>query len=94
MNLGIYSIKDIKCDAFMPLFVMQNDIQAMRAFYQTTEDPTTQLNKYPEDFVLFKIGNFDDKTGHLYEDLKYLISAIGVKNELFKKGENLNEKEN
>ena len=60
MNLNIYSIYDEAAQAYMTPFFMHNDQLAIRAFSnQTTGE--TQIANHPEQFILFKIGSYNDK---------------------------------
>lgn len=49
-----------------PLFVPSVAV-ATRSFTDEVRrvDPQNQLNKHPEDFVLFHLGEYDDETGEL-----------------------------
>lgn len=78
MILSIYSIKDVKVDAFMPLFVMQSDVMAFRAFHQLVSDDKTQVSKYPADFALYRLGTFNDATGVVLSRVEFLTSAAGI----------------
>jgi len=59
----VFTIYDSKMEAYMQPFFMSQKGQAVRAFTDTVNDPTSQFNKHPEDFTLFEIGEYDDATG-------------------------------
>ena len=59
----IYTVYDSKLEAYMQPFFMQSKGQAVRAFTDSVNDPSTQFNKHPEDFTLFELGEYDDSTG-------------------------------
>lgn len=65
MKLLVFSVRDLKASAYMQPFFMQKIGQAMRAFGDTVQDGKSVLGKHPEDFELFKIGEFDDESGEL-----------------------------
>lgn len=65
MKLGLYAIMDRKLGSFARPFTMVNDAMAVRAFQSAKQDPASELSKYPEDFVLYAVGTFDDDTGAL-----------------------------
>lgn len=67
MNLKIYSVYDSKAKFFSAPFFCINDDIAIRSFTEATNDSSTQLNKFPEDFSLHTIGTFDPDTGTIHK---------------------------
>lgn len=64
MIYGIYAIKDSK-SSFMPCTVDTNDATAIRNFEHAVAQPGSLLASHPNDFALFKLGEFDDIGGTL-----------------------------
>lgn len=72
----MFGIKDLKAEAFLPIFPSSTVGMAKRVFMEHVNNPESQFNKYPEDFVLFEIGEFDDSTGILAPcNLRHLGTA-------------------
>lgn len=65
MKLNIYSIYDKAVQAYMRPFFLQADSAAKRAFGDLVVDADHEISKHPEDYALFRIGEFDDGTGEL-----------------------------
>ena len=65
MMLQIYSIYDSKSKAFSQPFSSANDQVAIRQFTTLASEQGNNVNKFPEDFSLHHIGEFDDSTGML-----------------------------
>lgn len=65
MLLKIYSIRDAKAENFNPPFYAQTHGIAERNFRQLVNDEKSQVNKYPTDFDLYYIGEFDDNSGKI-----------------------------
>lgn len=63
MNLEMYSVFDVKAQAFGTPFAMQNDALAVRAFAEHCQNEEEMFFKYPEDFQLYRVGNFNQRTG-------------------------------
>lgn len=61
------TVYDLKAQTYSNPFVSTNTATAIRDFTQAVNDPTTQLNKFPADFTLFEIAEFDDVTGFIKE---------------------------
>ena len=63
MKLKIYSIYDSVAQAFQKPFYMHNDGEALRMFQQAVNDPheNNVINKHPEQFTLFHVGEWEDK---------------------------------
>ena len=81
MKTKVYVIYDSKAEAYMQPFHMHEDAQAMRAFTDTVNgDPNTSVYQHPEDFALFWIGYYDDKTAMFTQDgpLMHIVSGHTV----------------
>lgn len=63
--MKFYSVLDVKVESYSAPFAAANDAQAFRSFEQAIQDPQTTLSKYPEDFTLWRIGEFAEETGRL-----------------------------
>lgn len=59
----MFSIYDIKAEAYLKPFYMQSKGQAIRAFTESLQDPESGMGKWPADFTLFELGEFDDACG-------------------------------
>jgi hypothetical protein len=60
MYQELFTIKDQKAEVFFPPFVCANEQVAQRIFGNAIQDPAHQFGKNPEDYVLFKVGSYDD----------------------------------
>ncbi|WNK13720.1 MAG: nonstructural protein [Microvirus sp.] len=60
-----FTVYDTKSAIFANPFVSQNKMTALRDFQQAANDPQSQISNYPEDFILFEIGTFDENTGSI-----------------------------
>lgn len=59
----VFAIRDTKAEAFMQPFFTPAAGIAIRMFTDLVNDGKSTAFKYPDDFVLFEIGQFDDATG-------------------------------
>lgn len=64
MVTGIYAIKDAK-STFLPCTVDVNDATAVRNFENAVRQPGSLLASHPNDFALFKVGEYDNVSGHV-----------------------------
>lgn len=63
MTLQIYAIHDVKAQCFgNPFFLSHNGI-ALREFSDLSNDPQSRINKHPEDYKLYNLGEYDDNSG-------------------------------
>lgn len=76
MKSKVFTIYDSKMEAYMNPFLMATKGQALRAFTDNVNDPQSQLNRHPEDFTLFEIGEYDDHTGEYI--MAKVKTALGV----------------
>lgn len=83
MKFKIYSIKDTKI-GFMQPFYQANQAVAIRAFNNAVNaKEANNINQNADDMELWELGEFDDQTGEIKSEVKYVIKA----NDLIKKGE-------
>lgn len=66
MILEVYSVFDSKAKAFMQPWYAANQFVALRHFVSAVNDPATVFYKHPSDFVLYRLGSFNDETGVLW----------------------------
>lgn len=59
----VFSVFDSKAGSFSTPFFSVNKAVALRDFGQAVNDQKSQLFLYPEDYILFELGSFDDSTG-------------------------------
>lgn len=77
MKLNIYTVFDTKANAFLPPFFLPTDGMAVRTFKDAAEDEKHAFYKNAEDYILYRIGSYDDGTALLTpEKLESLGCAI------------------
>lgn len=64
-TLNIYAVLDVKAQIYSQPHFMQTNGVAIRSFATACEDTNTQFNKYPEDYSLYEIGNYNVETAEL-----------------------------
>lgn len=80
MKINIYSIKDTKVGAFKSPFYAQNNMVAMRSLKNAVNDKNGgELYLNAEDFQLFNLGEFDDITGQITNNVEFICNAIDLK---------------
>lgn len=65
MNLKVFSVYDSKTEAYMTPFFMRSKGEAIRGFADVVNDGQSTMCKYPHDYTLFEIGEWDDTTARL-----------------------------
>jgi len=63
MTTIIFTIFDIKADAYMEPWFLPTPQLAIRAFGDACNDPEHSFGKHLEDYYLVKIGSFDRNSG-------------------------------
>lgn len=82
MLLKVFTVYDSKAEFYMQPFCMKSKGEAIRAFSESCNDDKTSLGKYPADFTLFEIGEFDDAKGTYL--LHNTLINCGIGNEFVK----------
>lgn len=63
MIYKIFSVWDLKTEAYMQPFFSPTLGSGIRAFLDASQEPNSMLAKHPSDFHLHHVGEFDDSTG-------------------------------
>lgn len=79
----LYSVKDVKSGIFASPFVSENEQTASRALQTTLFTSQDSLLKmYPEDYILYQIGQFDNETGFVVpEELQRIANCCELINQ-------------
>lgn len=80
MKLKIYSIRDSKAEIFNTPFYQKTHGEAERNFRSLVNDEKSQVNKYPEDYALWYLGEYDDNTGSFttLDQPQHILNAVQV----------------
>jgi len=63
--LLVFSVFDSKASAFLPVFMLRSNGEALRLFQDEVNREGSEFWKHPEDYTLFRVGEFDQETGEL-----------------------------
>jgi hypothetical protein len=86
MKKQMYSLLDHTAQVFLNPLSFQNDGDAVRWFTTTVNSKEeTNISKYPEQFTLYRLADFDGQTGMVEPTTpKQLITGIQVQEEQLK----------
>ena len=73
MVLRIYSVLDEKSEEYSPPFFAANDRLAERMIMEASKGQGSMLAAYPEDFKLYRIGEFDALTGEIKPEQRPIL---------------------
>lgn len=65
MKMIVFAIHDTKAQVFMQPFFSVNTQTGQRAFAAAVNEPDSLMHKYPQDYALFEIGEYDDVKGDI-----------------------------
>lgn len=66
----VFTVYDSKAEVYMSPFLFQNKGEAIRAFTESLKDtsnPNNMMAKYPQDFTLFQVAEYDNETAKFTE---------------------------
>lgn len=63
MLLRMVAIHDRKAEAWLNPMFFQSAGQAVRSFQDAVNDKSSDFGKHPEDYALFELGTFDQRSG-------------------------------
>ncbi len=61
MILKIFSVRDEKAELFIRPFFMPTFGMAVRAIVHAGQDSSHPFSQYPEDFILYELGTWDEE---------------------------------
>lgn len=76
MILKIFTVYDQKVESYFPPFFERSKGAAIRAFEQSINDPSHTFAKYPQDYCLFELGEYDDQ--HATIDMHPAPVSLGL----------------
>lgn len=83
MKMKAFSIRDAKAEIFNTPFFKTTHGEAERDFKAAVNDDKTTLHKFPEDFDLWHVGEYDTNTGTFLalETPVHCIKAVNLMTE-------------
>lgn len=74
---NVYAVRDIK-NHFHPPVISDNNDTAKRDFLYSVTSNENIISKFPSDFELFKIANYDNVTGIIesISPIEFICSAM------------------
>lgn len=84
MKMFIFAVYDCKAEAYMTPFFMQSRGTAVRSFTEVSFRKDNAFSKYPEDFTLFLVGEWEDS--HSRFDVYNTPISLGTGLELINVG--------
>lgn len=78
MKQHIYSVRDSKAELFNVPFYSNTHAEAERSFRTAVNDSKTTLNRFPEDFDLWYLGEYDTITGQIkaLQTPQHMLKAV------------------
>lgn len=76
MILEAYCIYDVKAQSFCVPFFSPVRALALRNVSAAVRDESTLLGKFPEDYVLYFVGRFDDELGVLQGSTAEVVCQV------------------
>lgn len=65
MNKKLFAIKDLKAQYYLKLIEADHEAVVVRSIQQDVQNEKSPLRQFPQDFELFKLGEFNTETGEL-----------------------------
>lgn len=60
MISSVFSVLDVKAEFYMPTQTAPTIAMGVRMFLEAAVNPESMINKYPDDYVFFEIGTYND----------------------------------
>lgn len=63
--MKVFTVYDIKSQTYMPPFCVRAEGEAVRGFSDQANDKNSAIGLHPTDYILYALGDYDDRTGVL-----------------------------
>ena len=74
--MKLYALKDVK-SGFMSIMLFKNDELAKRAYQNMLKDTQPNLvTMNPEDFELWCLGDYDQDSGIIQSEVRFVANAL------------------
>lgn len=78
MTHVIAAIKDTKAEVFMPPYLYRTKADFIRTVQVEAKNPQSMLHKFPSDYELYIVGDWDEQTGIIPSDELRLGSVMDL----------------
>lgn len=72
---NLFAVKD-ELEGFGSPIVASNKAKAMLIFGDEIQHPDSMLNKHPENYSLYALGQYNEETGEIISKVEYLDKAV------------------
>lgn len=77
MKLNAYTIYDVAAGTYSRPYFCGSDGQAVRGFKDIATDAEHPIGQHPEDYTLYRCGNFNESTGKMgTEEAEKMITGL------------------
>lgn len=73
--MKLYSLRDVKAGTYGPVMMAQNDGHMGRTLVESFRGSGHTVEKYPGDFELFQIAEFDASAGTTDRELRFVCNV-------------------
>jgi len=76
----VFSIRDAKAQMYNQPFFQRTHGEAERNFQQLVKDEKSMISKFPDDYDLYFIGEYDDNAGTLkpLDTPQHIVKAVSL----------------
>ena len=60
--MKVFTVYDLKSESYMPPFCVRAKGEAIRGFADQANDKNSAIGAHPSDYVLYELGDYDDRT--------------------------------
>lgn len=80
MILKVFTVRDSKSEVFNQPFFQRSHGEAERNFRTLVGDATSNISKYPEDYDLYYLGEYDDLSGKMsiLDTPQHVVKAVNA----------------
>lgn len=79
--LKMFAVRDVKADQFLSPFCSPNGGSALRSFCDAVQNENSLINKHPEDYQLYEVGEYVEQSGEIVPvvPVKFIANATDFK---------------
>lgn len=82
MKVQIISVYDAAVGEYLQPTQVRTTLEGLRAFKDAVNNPQSDFHKWPSDYTLFNLGEFDTETGIFTQTVDGVHHRLGMATEL------------
>jgi len=74
--MKVFTVYDSKARTYGKPFFANSAVEALRSWIEICRDPEAPFSKFPDDFSLYEIGEYDQESAQFHQEKPHHLSDV------------------